>query len=299
MRIGTLAVRTARLAVPLYLVSLLLALAPALVGMIGLVSVAADRPWRGDLLGPNWLNLLMELAGEAVFAGGSLGVGVMALAGLLLVPLAALGQVIAYSFLAGGILERLTPGHASQGAFWADCRGWFWPSLRLSLFGGALMAVVGMAVGVGVGVAEAGRWISADVSTLVQAAIQALLLGWLELGRAIMVRQGQRSVIRCLRQAARAFARPLVLVLWLALAMPSTALLLAAVMPPATADGYSLADLVKALVYGQLVAFLGAWTKVIRLAVATQIAARNQPARPSGAVSVVAPPAYQPSDRPS
>ena len=281
--IGELAVRTARLAVPLYVASLLLALGPALVGMFGLVSVAADRPWRADLLGPNWLNLLIELVTEAVYSGGSWGVGLMVVAGLLLAPVAALGQLLAYTFLAGGILERLRPAAHSPGSFWADCRRWFWPSLRLSVIGSVLVLVVG--IGVGLATSQASRWISSDISTIIQLASQAILLGWLELSRAIMVRQSRRSAVRCLRQAARAFVRPLVLGLWLALALPSAGLLLAAITPPATSDPYSVADLVKALLYGQLVAFLSAWSKVVRLAVATLLVATVAPTRTTPAVS--------------
>lgn len=276
---GELAIRTIRLSVPLYVASLLLALGPALVGMLGLVSVAADRPWRTELLGPNWLNLLLELMGETIYSGGSLGVGVMVAAGLLVLPLVMLGQMIAYSFLAGGILERLSPGYAAYGTFWAGCRRWFWPSLWLSVLGNVIVVAVGLGVGFATG--QVGRWISVDVLVLIQLAAQALVFGWLELARASMVRLSDRSLIRCLREAARAFLRPLVLLLWLALALPPAGLLLAAILPPATSDPYAVAALLMALVYGQLVAFLGAWTKVIRLAVAAYIAATAQPEKMS------------------
>lgn len=276
--IGALAVRTVRLTVPLYIASLLLAVGPVAVGMIGLASVAADRPWRADLLGPNWVNLLLELLGASIYAGGSPGVAVMALAGLLLAPAAAFGQMLAYSFLAGGILERLTLGGASDGSFWAACRRWFWPSLRLSLLGAVFVMVAGIGVGLLTGLA--GRWINASVSAVLQLAVQALVLGWLELARAVMVQRSQRSVRGCLRQAARAWLRPLALAVWLLLALPPAGLLLAAINPPASVDPFSALDLVKALVYGQLVAFLSAWTKVIRLAVATRLALSVRPAPP-------------------
>ena len=274
--IGALAARTVRLTVPLYFASLLLAVGPAAVGMLGLASVAADRPWRADLLGPNWLNLLLEMLGSAVYSGGSPGLVVMALAGLLLVPAAAFGQVLAYSFLAGGILERLAPGSAHDGSFWAACRRWFWPSVRLSLLGGIIVMAAGLGVGLVTGLA--GRWIGANASAVVQLVVQALVLGWLELARAIMVQHSQRSVGRCLKLAASAWLRPVVLGLWVALAVPPAALLLAAINPLATADPYSALDLVKALVYGQTVAFLSAWTKVIRLAVAMRLAVGTRPA---------------------
>jgi len=278
--IGALAARTARLSVPLYSASLLLALGPLVVGMTGLASIAADRPWRADLLGPNWLNLLMEMLGSAVSLGGSAGLMVMALAGLLLAPAAAFGQMVAYSFLAGGILETLAPGNRPDGSFWAACRRWFWPSLRLSLLGGVFVMLVGFGVGLLTGVT--GRWISPNVSSLVQIAAQALMLGWLELARAVMVQQSQRSVVQCLSVAARAWMKPLVLLLWLALALPPVGLLLAAINPPATADPYSVLDLLTTLVYGQAVAFLSAWTKVVRLAVAMRLAVSVRPTPSAG-----------------
>jgi hypothetical protein len=289
LSIGELAVRTLRLTVPVYLASLLLALVPAVIGMIGLASVAADRPWRADLLGPNWLNLLIELATEAVNAGGSWGVGLMALSGLALIPLAALGQVIVYSYLAGGILDRLRPGVEVHGSFWVACRRWFWPLFGLSMLGSAVIVLLGMAVGLAA--SQVSRWISPDLSAIIQLAVQALVLGWLELARAIMVQQSQRSVGRCMLQAVRAFVRPLVLVLWLALALPLAGLLLAAINPPPTSDPYSIADLAKALMYGQLVAFLSGWTKVIRLAVATQLALTVRPSKILPAASIDAAPA--------
>jgi hypothetical protein len=42
-------------------------------------------------------------------------------------------------------------------------------------------------------------------------------------------------------------------------------------MPPAISDPYSGLGLVQAVAFGQVVAFLGAWTKVVRLAVAVRL----------------------------
>lgn len=269
--IGALALRTVRLTFPLYVASLLLALVPAAVALLGLASVSGDRPWRTELLGPNWLNVLLEIVGSTVYAGASAGVSLMVLAGLLLVPAAAFGQLLAYSFLAGGILEWLAPDSPPSGSFWSACRRWFWPSLRLSLLGGVLVGSVAFGLSLLSGLA--GRWVGADVTTVVQVIVQALVLGWLELTRAVMVQRSQRSVGRALKQTARAWIHPLVLLVWVALAVPPLGLLLVAVNPPSVVDPYSALDLLKALVYGQLVAFLSAWSKVIRLAVATRLAA--------------------------
>lgn len=270
-----LAITSLRLAVPLYLASVLLALGPAAVGIAGLASVSADRPWRGELLGPNWLNLLMELMAGAIYAGGSPGVGLMMMAGLVLVPLAMIGQVIAYSFLAGGILERLGATPGVQTAFWPACRRWFWRSFRLSVLGGVIVMVVGFLVALVTSVA--GSIIGPDQSAILHLLAQAIVLGWLELARAVMVERSLRSVGGALRIAARAAVRPMVLAVWVLLALPPVGLLLVSAMPPSIADPSSVSGLLQALMYGQMLAFLSAWTKVVRLAVAAQLALSVRP----------------------
>src|SRR5687767_14410220 len=98
---------TTRLAVPLYLSTLVLGLPPTTVAMLGLVPLAGDRPWRGDLLSPGFMNVLAEVVMSAAYTRDSPPVVLLLAAALVVLPLVLLGQVIVYSFLAGGIVESL------------------------------------------------------------------------------------------------------------------------------------------------------------------------------------------------
>jgi hypothetical protein len=281
MSIPSMVLKTLRLAVPLYLSTLLLGLIPTVVAMLGLVPLAGDRPWRAELLGPGSLNVFAELVMSAVYARQASPVALLFVAVLLVLPLALLAQVAAYSYLAGGILESLHGRIGPRLTFRAACGRWFWPFLRLSLLGGVLAILVGV---LGAVLARLG-WmvIGPDISALIQYALQAIVLGWLELARASMVMESDRSVGRALRRAGRAAIRPLVLLVWLVIALPGAALLVVSVLPPSVADAYSVVALVQALAFGQIVAFIGAWTKVVRLAVATRIAVTLVPSAASTA----------------
>jgi len=310
--------RTLRLALPLYLTTLLLGAIPTTVAMYGLWLLAGDRPWRGDLLGPGWLNLAVEVLLTAVRGGGSAGTALIWLALSLLLPLALLAQVVAYSFLAGGILEALRgdalrgplagealrrdasrtpmPGAAGTGAgvlsgsptaaraaFLRACRRWFWPSFRLSLLGASIFLTA--LVAGSVVAALVGGLVGPNVAFALQFIMQALVWGWIEATRAVMVADGQRSVGTALWRGLRVAARPLSLVAWLLLALPSSALLLAAIMPPAPSDAASVGGLLTVLLYGQGVAFLGAWTRVVRLTVALRLVAGARVRQPGGAAA--------------
>lgn len=270
MMVGGLLGKTLRLAVPLYLSTLLLGLIPTAVMMMGIGSMAGDRPWRADLLGPGWMNLALDVVMEAFYRRAAPGLSLVIIGGLLLLPLAMLLQIVAYSFLAGGILEALSPAREERPSFWNGCTRWFWPFFRLSLLGGIIVAMVSVAVGAAAALARGA--IGPDISTILQLAAQAVALGWLELSRAVMVARPTRSVGAAMGQATRVAARPLVLLAWLLLALPTGALLLAAILPPASVNPYAPTDLIVALLYGQAVAFLGAWTRVMRLAVALRFA---------------------------
>jgi hypothetical protein len=270
MTFPSLLVRTLRLALPLYLATVLLALLPTTVMMLGLQTLAGDRPWRGDLLGPGWLNLVTEIVMEAYYGHGLPGLLPIVVGGVLLVPLAMLAQLLVSGFLAGGILEQLRPTLESGRGFWAACRRWFWPFFRVSMLGGVVMLL--SVLGAGLLSVVLRRFASPDLAAVIQYVVQAVVLGWMELARAVMVRRGGRAAGRALARAGLTAVRPRVLVVWLLVALPSSALTLAALMPPAVSDPYTGDSLLLALAYGQVVAFVGAWCRVIRLVVATRLA---------------------------
>ena len=286
MTIGAGIVTTLRLAVPLYLATLLLGLLPTIVALVGLIPLAGDRPWRTELLSAGWMNIAAEIVLSAAYSRGSPEFALLLVAGLVVFPLALLGQVVAYSFLAGGILETLISAEATRLPFWAACRRWFWPFLRLGLLG-SVLAIFSVVLGAALtGLAR--PFIGPDVSALLQFALQAVVLGWLELARALMVTESNRSVGVALRRAVRFAVRPLVLVVWLLIALPAAGLMFATLMPPAIEDPFATSELVQALVFGQIVAFAGAWTKVVRLWVAAWLAQMSTSsalgARPAPAV---------------
>lgn len=290
MTFQVLVVKTLRLAVPVYLATLLFALIPTGVMMIGLQELAGDRPWRGDLLGAGWVNLATEILMEAVYGRGMPGLAQILVGVLLLAPLAMLAQLVVYGFLAGGVLEQVQSEPVGRLGFWGGCRYWHWPFLRVSLLGGTVLIVVLAVVGL-LGILGR-RVLPLEAGSVAQMMVVAVGLGWMELGRALMVRGDSRSAARALLRAGRMAIHPLVLIVWLLCAVPTGTLLLAAIAPPAVSDPYAADSLLVALAYGQGVAFVGAWTRVIRLVVAMRLA---QSASGAAAGSAV----HQPSDRAS
>jgi hypothetical protein len=276
MSVGQLALRTLRLALYPYVLALVLGAVTTTLAMLGLAALAGDRPWRADLLGPNWMNLLVELVASTIYGGGSPGLAMVTVAVLVVLPLAWFVQMVGYSFLAGGLLEALLAGRSAGPDFWRACRRWFWPFLRLSLLGLVILGAIAILLAVAAGFAR--TVLGPDIAAILQFAAQAVVFGWLELARATMVAESGRSVGAALRRAARAALRPVVLLIWLLLALPGSGLLLATIMPPGVADPYSTSGVLQALAFGQVVAFLGAWTKVIRLAVAVRLALMARPA---------------------
>ncbi|MDP8923066.1 MAG: hypothetical protein M3O34_09360 [Chloroflexota bacterium] len=278
-----LAAASLRLAFPLYLANLLLALAPAALFTGALATVAGDRPWAPALLGGNWLNQLVEVAAAAAspLERGAddrylTAVVVGALGGLTVAAML-VAQWLAYTFLAGGILERLwattEAGTHVAVPFWRGCRHWFWPFLGLGLVGALAFVVLGAAV-VGItGPAE--RLLGPTAATLVGTMLLSAVNGWIELARADMVRQQYRSGPRALLRSARLLVIPSVfpraLGVWtLAAALGFLLLVLqaAAVRPT---ERVSWTTVVASLAAGQALAFLGAWLKVGRLAAALRL----------------------------
>src|SRR5690349_11402223 len=107
MSVRSLAWITLRLASPLYLSTVLLGLLPAALVTLGVGIMAWDKPWRADLLGQGWLNLVADIAGTAIYTGGLPGLPLTLIALLVVAPLVMLVQLIVYSYLVGGILDSL------------------------------------------------------------------------------------------------------------------------------------------------------------------------------------------------
>ena len=273
---GRLVAQTLRLAVPLYLTSLAISVIGTLVGLIALMLAAGGRTWLGELAGPNHLNVLIELGVSAVVAPpedwGTVAVVVLALTMLPLLML--LFQWLAYTFFAGGILEHLRPNPGETSvppAFWACCRRWFWPFVRLGAFGIVLLvltATVSIALGMLIG-----QFAGMTVGAVLSMALLALVFGWLEIARAAMVWHEYRAARRALVRAVRITLQPIALVLWLFLALPWLGLIVVTASPP---SGDTVLSVLAALAIGQVCAFLGAWLKVIRLAAASRLVAAQR-----------------------
>jgi hypothetical protein len=281
-----LLVTTLWLALPLYLLSLVLGLVGTAAALLGLGAVA-DRPWLSSLLGPGWLDVLIEFIVSASVAPPSdqMAVGMLALESVLVPPLLIVAQWIGYTFLAGGILGRLIPGspdRTSRPTFWTDCRRWFWPFVRLGTLGTLLFLVL-VALGSALAIL-ASRVVGMSVSALALAAWLAILFGWLELARAALVWPGTRSIGNALELAARVVIRPRALALWLFLALPGLGLVAATAGVPRGGESASVITTMLTLVLGQVVAFVAAWLKVIRLAAACRLVATPDRARSAAAV---------------
>src|SRR5688572_25923239 len=211
-----LAVASLRLAVPLYLANLLLALGPAALYTGALGTVAGDRPWAPTLLGGNWLNQIVEVVTALVSPLGRgadsryATAGILGALGSLLLAAMLVAQGLVYTFLSGGILERLwatvEAGTHVATPFWRGCRHWFWPFLGLGLIGALAFFVLSAAVSALTGSAE--RLLGPTAATLLGALLLSAVNGWIELARADMVRQQYRSGPRALLRAARLIAFP-------------------------------------------------------------------------------------------
>ena len=278
-----LATVSLRLAIPLYLANLLLALVPATLFTGALDAVAGDRPWAPALLGGNWLNQISEVATALTspLGRGSDGryatAGILGILGSLMLAAMLVAQWLVYTFLSGGILERLwstveASTHLST-PFWRGCRHWFWPFAGLGLVGALAFVVLSAAVSAVTAPAE--RLLGPTAATLVGALLLSGVNGWIELARADMVRQQYRSGPRALLRAARLLLIPAVLPralgIWIVAALLGLALLAlnAAAIRPTERVSWTTAF--ASLAAGQALAFLGAWLKVARLAAALRL----------------------------
>ena len=291
-----------RLALALYFPTLLLALVAAAPAFVGSLALASLGQWAALLAQGDHLEVLLEAAnalaatdalpGEApptALPTAGLGLGLA----ILLALSALIVQGLVYTFVAGGILDRLagrraslvSPDEASNprdGSFWTACRRWFWPMIRFGL----LAAVLWVALGA-LGVAAIGLIGAIVGTTLPLMALAALawlgcVNGLLELGRAYLVLGPDRSAGRALGRALRTPARPRffwgAVLLWLILAAAGLAFAGVAVglvvAVPAT-------SILVAFVAQQIAALVGAWLKLLRLALAVELASASAEDRES------------------
>src|SRR5918995_4153278 len=63
------ALRTPRLAAPLYLANVLAAMVPASLGLALFGRLAGERPWASELIGPEWGDQVVEVAAATVAEG--------------------------------------------------------------------------------------------------------------------------------------------------------------------------------------------------------------------------------------
>jgi hypothetical protein len=297
VRASRAAGRAPGLALALYAPSALLALltaAPMLAVMRGL---ASSGPWADRVAAGDYLNVLVEagasaagqaaLGGAAPRSGGVLAPG-LALA-LLAAPVGIALQALAYAVVAGGVLARLG-GDPAEPLARAGAR-WLWPMVRFELLAVALIGLLGLLGAGAIGLAGArvldlvggaplglGAGSGAAPLLVTGGALVAWLAGLgainglLEIGRADMVWRGDRRAARALGRALALVGRPRLLagacLAWLALGALGGLWALAAAAAGALGPGALLAG----FALQQAVALAGAWIKVLRLAVALEIA---------------------------
>lgn len=269
------------LALALYLPSALLGALAALPVLVGSVSLARLGGWASRVAQGDLATFALEVAGasagggqttalppEVGLAAAGAGLGVLlALGGVLL-------QGLAYTFLAGGVLERLG-AQAAPPPFWRACRRWFWPMLRFGVLALAVFVLAAVLAGGAVALLPLGGVSGRLAGLLVAGVWLGLVNGTLETARAQMVVGGTPGARRALGRTLGRLGRPgfvgRALLVWLALAAGGGLLWsLAApalVAVPATA-------LVGAFFSQQVAALANAWLKLVRLSVAVQLTAR-------------------------
>jgi hypothetical protein len=296
-RSGRSAGGSAGLALALYAPSALLSVLAAAPMLLVMSDLSRLGPWASQIASGDYANVLLEVASTGV-AGAALGGGPSALgpaaSALLLALLAAAAGVgahsLAYAAIAGGVLARL--GGDLGTPLPRLCAGWLWPMLRLQLLAGLIASTLGLlgAVGVGlVGLVALGRLsgVALDLPAgsgaaplLVTGGGVAAWLAWLaaingllEVARADMVLRGDRRAAAAVGRALALLGRRRLLasasLAWLALAVLgglywAVGVAAAGAVPPEA--------LLAGLALQQVVALGGAWLKLLRLAVAVQIA---------------------------
>ncbi len=267
------------LALALYLPGLLLGFLSALPVYAGALGISETGTWIDRSLAGGYPNVLVDVLAAASHARL---VGENApplaqeatrafLAGAAVAVLAVFVQGLIYNGMVGGILARLDP--EKPRSFWSSCREWGWPMLRIGLLG-AVLAIALVVVVLALAVSLAGP-ASVPMGLLLAGLILAYFNGALELARADAVARDDRRAARTLARAMTLSGRGRVLAavppVWLLLTLLGALVvgvqggLLVAVPAGALAPAFLVA---------QLGALLGAWTKLLRLAFAVELARR-------------------------
>lgn len=266
------AARRRRLALALYLPSLLLGLLATIPIFLVGENLARLGPWTARLAAGDFLNMLSEVAllgrAEGVPPEARLAAANYTWA-IVLLPLGILLQGLLYNLLSGAVLEGLAG--QTPDSFGDALRRWAWPSLWFGLLALPLYLVL----------AAAGLWLVVwlplgDVISwprlLPAVAWLAYLDGMLELARADMVARGDRRALRSLGRTLALASRPGLLLrcagVWLLLGLASVAFsLLNGNVIPGLPPVWPLL-----LLATQALALAGAWLKLLRLSVALPLA---------------------------
>ena len=269
------AVRRPALALALYLPGALIALLASLPLQRDLRRYAPGGPWLDQLASGNWPAALLESLGLRAASVAFDEPPPTDMVPLLLTTVTSLSTVglgllvhgLLYSWLAGGLLAAL---RGDPGGFWAHCRRWFWPMVRLGLLDLTVLTAVSV---FGLVLLAALLGTTPGTFPVAVAALAVLLLllnGILEVARAALVGRPDRRALGALRQALGLFISPDVLgaalLLWLFLALLGLVLVMAAVMVQLVNSPTLLT-----IIVAQALAFLTAWLKITRLAVAVEL----------------------------
>lgn len=268
------------LALALYLPGAIIALASTVPIFLSSSALAHMGPWAARAAEGGYLELVLEMGISEDAARllpetpppSDLSAAVASAAlGLLLGILGVLLNGLAYTVLSGGILECLA-GRRDSG-FRGACWRWTWPILRLSAAAVAIFLVVVVAG------LELWGLVPGDGphGTLAKAAVTVVGLsyvdGTIELARASMVVGADPRVMGALSRAVALPAQPALFLraaaAWVFLAVLGTVywgiVVAALTAVPAMAVG-------PAFVLQQVLMLAGAWTKLLRLAVAAGLA---------------------------
>ena len=269
-----------RLTLALYGPVACLALLGALPVFFGSVVVArAGDHWLREVADGGYANVLLEMtasvAGLTVLDAGPVdeldqavaGVSISTLLLVLAVPL----QGLSYTFLSGGVLDRLT--ETPRLPFLSACRAWFWPMFRLGLVALAIVLTLGSMGTLAVLRLPADGLVGGLVKVVLASLWVSSVNGLLELARADMVVRSDHRALHAVGRAFGSLVRPGQLAAALGWwAILGAAGLLLVSLTVATLVFIPALAVVASFAAQQVLALVGAWLKVFRLSIAARLA---------------------------